>query len=234
MNRSTTFISNLSPQLNPVVGRIANRLIDKAGNENLSINKDGWALIEETLNYAAGAEQQLNTQRNRISYLESLSITDDLTGLTNRRGLIKHLKLVLSAAKRHGEDGVLAFLDMDGFKSINDTFGHKIGDEVLCRVGQMLNLNTRDSDFTCRLGGDEFVIVLDRCLWEQGVERLSILKELINSTTINIKGFELNVGISIGIERIRVNSSLDELLRAADTAMYINKKRNKLALKTMN
>jgi diguanylate cyclase (GGDEF)-like protein len=234
MTRQEIFSSSISTQLNPVVGRIAKGLMRKAGNDSMIIDDDSWSLIEEMLDYAAGAEQQLKEQRNRISHLESLSITDDLTGLTNRRGLIKHLKNILSGAKRHGEDGVLAFLDMDGFKSINDTFGHKIGDEVLCRIGRILNQNTRDSDFTCRLGGDEFVVVLDRCLWEQGVERLSNLKESINATPLIIQGFELNVGISIGIEKILPDSTLDQLLKAADTAMYINKKRNKLALKAMN
>ena len=234
MNRPTNFASSFSNQLNPVVGRIAKRLLRNEEHENVMIDDDSWVMIEEMFEYAAGAEQQLIQQRNRISYLESLSVTDDLTGLTNRRGLIKHLKLILSAAKRHGEDGVLAFLDMDGFKSINDTFGHKVGDDVLCRVANILNSNTRDSDFTSRMGGDEFVMVLDRCQWEQGVDRLNDLKNIINSNTITIHGFDLNIAISIGIERIRPNSSLDSLLKAADTAMYINKKRNKLALKAMN
>src|SRR5258708_38522779 len=104
---------------------------------------------------AEGA-RKLQQQRGRMEYRESLSVTDELTQIKNRRGFMTDLQRALAESKRNGNGGVLLMIDLDGFKAINDTHGHAAGDEVLIHAAGVLNGHIRPSDTVARLGGDEF------------------------------------------------------------------------------
>lgn len=182
-------------------------------------------LVARALRYAAEAEQRLADQRQRIATLESLSSTDALTGLLNRRGFEHHLSLALARARRYGETGVLAFADLDGFKTINDTYGHCVGDVLLRCAADTLKGAVRESDVVARLGGDEFAALLVNTSWRGGQSRLRTLQWLCDTAGIVHRGCDIPLRISLGAEPYGPNDTVDDLLHRADMAMYYEKRR---------
>ena len=182
-------------------------------------------VFQRVFEVAAVAEQTIADQRSRINYLEGLSVTDELTGLFNRRGFGQVLEKVLATSRRHGERGMLAFVDLDRFKDINDTHGHEAGDLVLKRVAEALSGVTRTTDYIARLGGDEFVILFCRAQQMPTRARAMQINELLNNLSIDYNGNTVPIKCSMGLEIYGPYSEADELLRQADYAMYRDKER---------
>ncbi len=180
--------------------------------------------LRQVLAYASRMEQQLIEQQQRIAYLESLSVTDELTGLNNRRGLMQGLERVLAEARRYGETGVLAFIDLDHFKTINDHFGHDAGDAVLRHVAMRLSANIRATDLIGRIGGDEFIVILTRTNLENGRRRLRTMLANALDGGVSYNGRQLPVSASSGIVAYGADSQSAALIVEADKAMYRNKK----------
>jgi diguanylate cyclase (GGDEF)-like protein len=187
-----------------------------------------WQLVNRIIAYAAGAEQHISEQQTRIRELEALSTTDELTGLHNRRGLQDFVTRTLAIARRHDEEGILAFLDLDNFKEINDRFGHETGDKALKKLADTITSSLRGSDFVARIGGDEFVFVLTRTTEENGRNRALTLQRQISTTSVDARGKTLFLKASMGVVPYTAESTFNELLKEADHAMYDNKKINKL------
>lgn len=205
-------------------GVLAERLVASQDRGSEHTSPDQWALMTDMLNYAGQAEQRIAEQKERIEYLELLSETDPLTGLANLRGFKNFLHRTLAASRRHGEKGVLAYLDLDAFKSINDTFGHDAGDQVLEHVGKVILENVRATDLVARLGGDEFAVILTRCDPVQGTERAVKLQGFLNSSVAMINGKRLHLSTSLGCSTYDEHTEAEKLLRLADEAMYDNKR----------
>ena len=210
-------------ELNPYVGQLADQLVSSLRDDRHSIDAQQFALLERMLSYATTAEQQLTEQQARIAYLESLSMTDELTGLHNRRGFDDAMKRTLSAANRYGEAGILAFFDLDQFKRVNDEHGHDAGDRCLRRVASVLSDNTRLTDSIARLGGDEFVVVLARTSAEDGERRAHHLQEALQLAMADSPEFEVCDGASLGTAPFDRDSDPNSVFQAADRAMYKNK-----------
>lgn len=190
------------------------------------------AFITEVLSLAAQAEQRLVEQEARIHHLESLTSTDELTGLMNRRGFTDGLNRTLQSARRYNEEGVLAFIDLDGFKQINDTYGHEAGDMVLRRVGEILLSNVRKTDMVARLGGDEFAVLFVHSVKQVGRKRAEVLRQILNSNTLLYRDVSIPIRASLGVADYSGWSQMEEIMRKADRAMYREKTRraNKLSL----
>lgn len=117
---------------------------------------------EAVLKAAAGMLKAFDHVRNEKEMAEGRSLTDPLTGLPNRSGIERDLLGRLAAMQRYGNrDVAVAFIDLDGFKDINDNLGHGVGDQALCLVAERLKSRFRKSDTVARLGGDEFFLILD-------------------------------------------------------------------------
>lgn len=205
---------------------MVNRVMRRLDRDTTVIDAEQRAVIEELLAYAANAEQQIAVQQARITYLESLSMTDELTGLANRRGFEQALQRILSSAKRYGETGVVAFIDLDRFKRINDTMGHEAGDLVLRHVAALLADNIRLTDTVARMGGDEFVVLLARTDAKNGKKRATILQRLLNESLVRYQGRDIQIQASMGIQAYDGETDMADLLRRADQAMYRNKRRS--------
>ncbi|PXX91641.1 hypothetical protein DIT71_07120 [Marinobacter vulgaris] len=152
---------------------------------------------------------------------------DDLTGLANMRIFREVCFTSIARAKRKGHKSSVLFIDVDGFKSVNDTFGHKVGDEILHKLGQEIKGCVRDSDIVARFGGDEFVVFLDEISDEEaaGVSE-KIIEQLAFLSRIHTDAVEL--GASIGISLYpRDGTDIDTLIRKSDDAMYVAKKDGK-------
>lgn len=155
---------------------------------------------------------------------------DVLTGLLNRRGLMEELPLAVARAERSEQTLALLFLDLDGFKTINDTYGHEIGDCVLREVAHRARLAIRQTDLAARLAGDEFIIVLEN-LESLSADAPHYAQRLIDalSLPISMGGHTFPLGVSIGILGYTHGSrlSMEDLIQQADQAMYHAKKAGK-------
>ncbi|MCG8490602.1 MAG: GGDEF domain-containing protein [Sneathiellales bacterium] len=187
-----------------------------------------WNLINRVLAYAASAEQHIAEQRTRIRELENLSTTDELTGLANRRALEDYINRRISSAKRYNEEGLVAFIDLDEFKLINDTHGHDTGDRVLQTLAETLIANLRDTDYVARISGDEFVFVLQKASYKQAVKRAEEIRELICSISVEAVRGKIRLSASMGVAPYSGDSSYQSILKAADKAMYQDKKKRKV------
>jgi diguanylate cyclase (GGDEF)-like protein/PAS domain S-box-containing protein len=146
---------------------------------------------------------------------------DALTGLPNRRMFFDRLSQEIARATRGRQMFAVLFIDLDGFKQVNDALGHRAGDELLVEVGHRLGECIRKSDTLARLGGDEFIVILSSLKQQSSVERIAdkILKAM--SRPFNLGGKQAEVSASIGISMFPVHGlGGDSLISHADTAMY--------------
>ena len=148
------------------------------------------------------------------------ALHDALTSLPNRALFGNRVQHALAGAKRHGRILAVLFLDLDGFKTVNDGLGHRVGDELLKAVALRLRETLRGSDSCARLGGDEFAVLLEDCLDENDLRIVAsrLLAEL--SARYEVGGRELAVGVSIGVAMASADTTAEQLLQAADIAMY--------------
>jgi diguanylate cyclase (GGDEF)-like protein/PAS domain S-box-containing protein len=166
----------------------------------------------------------LTERRAAEEQIAYLAYHDSLTGLPNRALLQEHLDLALARARRSGHAVGLLYLDLDGFKLVNDSLGHPAGDELLCHVTMRLSERRRGSDLLARQGGDEFLLLLTG-LERQDAEQHArgVADDLLAALTepFSISGAEFHIGASIGVSLYpRDAADADELLRHADAAMY--------------
>lgn len=152
------------------------------------------------------------------------ALHDELTGLPNRHLLSERLAQTMARAEREDRTLALLFLDLDGFKAVNDELGHAGGDEVLKHVAKTLLGLLRKSDTVARLGGDEFVLLIDNPVNQQEVAHLADrLIKTINQT-LRILDKEVRIGVSIGIAMLQRHPiNAEQLMRQADSAMYVAK-----------
>jgi diguanylate cyclase (GGDEF)-like protein len=155
-----------------------------------------------------------------------LGRVDAMTELPNRRGFVERLMLEASRCRRTGQPICVAYLDLDNFKTINDRYGHVVGDELLSRFGRSLKAAIRAGDMAARLGGDEFAVLFwdaDRGAVEAIARRII---ESVNEAGRNFPG--VGLGASVGIAYFeRVPDSVEEILQRADRAMYEAKAQGK-------
>jgi diguanylate cyclase (GGDEF)-like protein/PAS domain S-box-containing protein len=167
------------------------------------------------------AIQDISDRKQEERKLQHLANHDDLTGLPNRSAFNCRLTDSMARARRSNETIALMFLDIDHFKSINDAYGHEVGDNLLMNFSSHVRKNLRESDFLARLGGDEFTIILEGIIVEDSVEVVARnIVEAIRSRCL-IDNMEHRVTTSMGaVVYDRSNISPHELIKLADKAMY--------------
>jgi diguanylate cyclase (GGDEF)-like protein len=166
---------------------------------------------------------QLAASRARISELEARVDIDPLTDILNRRGFERELKRSLAYVKRYGASVALVYLDLDGFKPVNDRHGHSAGDAVLKAVAAALSRNVRASDVVARLGGDEFAVLLWNVNAPDAAAKAAALEAAVYATPVRWGDATLVVGASAGLALLGVLDSPAEMLARADAAMYARK-----------
>jgi diguanylate cyclase (GGDEF)-like protein len=172
-----------------------------------------------------------------VAQLQELAHKDDLTGLNNKRSLLAQLDSEISRSRRYGGELSCLMIDLDGFKPINDTFGHLAGDQVLRQLGDLFLSCCRDSDFIARYGGDEFTVVLPQT-GAQGAAcaaeklRAKVKEHLFAVDTGQHVSLSLSIGVVTCSEKTRLESS--EILARADAALYCAKRAGGDAIYAVN
>ncbi len=171
-------------------------------------------------------------ERHRLlSALRSLSLIDDLTNLYNRRGFKDLGEQYLKLARRTSRGVSLVYLDIDRFKTINDTLGHHVGDRALRCVADTLSTTFRRSDIIARMGGDEFAVLAMEATSEDVARLVQRLRDELSELNQNTKE-QFQLSLSIGTTRYVGEDvmSLDDLLAKADAAMYVEKRDKRRAM----
>ena len=225
MNASLIALDASDPNYAAKAAQLTEILRDGLRNRTAITRKQPWQLLEQMLDIVDTAEERLQAQKRRIAQLESQVLTDPLTGLVNRRGFDAHLKRVLAGAHRHGDSGVLLYIDLDDFKPVNDKYGHEAGDAVLKHVAKLLNQNVRTSDIVARLGGDEFAVILTHTSPAEGMFRTRKLQGILAATQVKYGATTIPLQASFGAAPYDIESSESEVLRMADAAMYDEKRK---------
>jgi len=178
--------------------------------------------------YVLGLARDITERKQVEAQIRNLAYFDALTGLPNRRLLMDRLGHALNASERSREFGALMILDMDHFKTLNDTQGHDVGDQLLVEVARRLSANVRQGDTVCRLGGDEFVVMLEALgpdeqhaanQAETIAEKVRLALNQPYSLNINHAKFHSTTSIGLTLFRGR-DASVDMLLKQADVALY--------------
>ncbi len=167
---------------------------------------------------------ELEQARARIAELELHADVDPLLDILNRRGFERELKRSLAYVKRYGTPAALLYVDLDGFKAINDQHGHAAGDVLLKAVAAELAAHVRASDVVARLGGDEFGVLMWNAGKPQAMMRARDLEMRIEELPVTHGSAQLSVGASVGVTLLGGDIDVAALIDAADKAMYARKK----------
>ena len=168
-------------------------------------------------------KRELAVARARVGELEARADVDPLLDILNRRGFERELKRALAHVKRYGTQAVLMFVDLDGFKGINDRYGHGAGDALLKAVARELIGHVRASDIVGRIGGDEFGVLIWRLEGPQATTKARDLEAKIASVGIAHGNAQIQVAASIGVAPLVEDASAADTIAAADQAMYARK-----------
>jgi len=166
---------------------------------------------------------QLQDSRARILDLEARVDVDPLTDVLNRRGFERELKRSLAYVKRYGTSAALIYIDLDGFKPVNDRHGHGAGDAVLKAIAAALVRNVRASDVVARVGGDEFAVLLWNVNGANAAAKAGALEAAVYATPLRWNASTLVVGASAGVALLGALDSPADVIARADAAMYARK-----------
>jgi len=167
--------------------------------------------------------------------IKNLANKDFLTGAFNRRYFYDTAEAIFHKVKRKNESIAVAMFDIDKFKSINDTYGHNIGDVALQESHKILKQSIRKSDLLARFGGEEFCFLLEDISKEDTIKLFDTIRQRFQDNILHVDGFEIRFSVSIGI-CYGLGTSIDEMIKIADNGLYFCKEngRNQIALKTIH
>ncbi len=169
------------------------------------------------------SEQQLRDQRQQIDTIVAEARTDGLTGLLNRRVFEQEIARLCLESRNTAAVLSVLFIDIDRFKQLNDTFGHRIGDAALREIASLIRQDARSGDVVARYGGEEFGVILAGVRVEEAVRMAERIRRRVEVTTLRYDGTQISVTISCGVAQVLPREHLSELLRRADAAMYQSK-----------
>jgi len=172
----------------------------------------------------ARLEAELAAMRARVAELETRAESDALTGVMNRRGFERELKRAGAYLRRYGGTAALVYLDLDGFKPVNDRHGHAAGDAVLKAVAATLVGSLRASDTVARIGGDEFAALLWNLSAPAAQAKALVLERAVAAATVAWEGGLLSVGASAGVAELSADRDITAIVAQADAAMYARKR----------
>lgn len=167
-------------------------------------------------------QEEVDTLRKQLEKERSLSVTDDLTGIPNRRGFNRISKEFVEKAQTSGTTFAMVLIDIDYFKKINDNYGHLLGDSILRFLAKFVEKEIKGKDFFARFGGEEFVILLPNTSYDHAITVANKLREKLAAKKLNIaqKSKTLRITISAGVGMYQMGEPIENLLDRTDQALY--------------
>lgn len=229
----------VEPDLNEMILHKTVQTIKEVNNVSKEIKQDSESLIEEVapmqvddikeviMQFSANLLQKINRLEDTVHALESELdkaykelLIDPLTKVYNRKALNKDLNLILEKGKDKNLDLVIAILDLDRFKEINDKYGHLVGDFVLIKIANIIKKLIRKENKIYRYGGDEFVIIFNRMTMAQVRPIIERIVKKIEATLLKYKEDLINVTVSVGLTQHKKGDTFEEIIKRADHALY--------------
>lgn len=196
--------------------------VAKVKRENESLRRELVRALDEV--------REKNTQLERsLQRMEEMAATDPLTGLYNRRHFGRVIEQLFSEAHRYEQDLSCLMIDLDGYKQLNDTFGHQMGDQLLVLAGKVIRANLRAMDVAARYGGDEFVLLLPHATADEAAGVVQRIREEYFQSSAALLQRATGVSMSVGIATLTISrpSGADQLVALADAALYRAKERGR-------
>jgi len=200
--------------------------IDHKSTALVHIEKEKESVNRELSEYKK-REQELIKLRKELEKYKVESVTDPLTGLFNRKFLVKKFEEEMERSKRYNSKFSVIFIDIDNFKRINDVYGHIVGDFVLKYLANIIKSELRKVDYAFRYGGEEMVVLLSETDLDGAMKFANRLLETVRNTIFRYKTEELKITVSMGVVEYKTGESLDQIINRADAAMYRAKKEGK-------
>lgn len=172
----------------------------------------------------AALTREVEALRTEVERLRLLADHDTLTPVLNRRAFVRELSRTIAYCRRYAASAAVLYLDLDGFKQVNDQFGHPAGDAALVRIAELLTAQVRESDVVARLGGDEFAVLLLQLDAEAAAAKARSLAEAIAAEAFVFEGRSCRLGGSFGVRAFDDHSDPEAWLAEADAAMFVRKR----------
>jgi diguanylate cyclase (GGDEF)-like protein len=168
---------------------------------------------------------EVSALKLRLNEAQNLADMDALTPVLNRRAFLREMKRVAAFAQRYGSPASVVFFDLDGFKRVNDRFGHAAGDQALKAVAKRLLNNVRESDVVGRMGGDEFAVLLAQADRETALTKARALADAVMGAPVEFGEWSAPLHISYGVREIEAGADPETALAEADAAMFLRKRK---------
>jgi diguanylate cyclase (GGDEF)-like protein len=159
----------------------------------------------------------------RLAEAERLADRDTLTPLLNRRAFMRELQRAIAVARRYEMPASVIYFDLDGFKGVNDRYGHAAGDAALAAVAERLLAEVRESDVVGRIGGDEFAVLLLHADREAATQKAQALADRVVAEAVEYDDARFHIGVTYGVREIAGADSAEQALAEADAVMYLRK-----------
>ncbi|MBB2494369.1 GGDEF domain-containing protein [Aquipseudomonas ullengensis] len=205
----------LEARLDGLLSTVSEHQRQRDGREELVTER-----LQSLVQKVADMEQEAQEFRDHIEEQRQKALTDPLTGLPNRAAWSERLELEMARWQRYGGDLLLAILDIDHFKRINDDYGHLAGDKVLKIIATELAKRLRKTDFLARFGGEEFVLLVPTTPLEGGHQLLETLRSAIESCPFHFRGERVTITLSSGLTAFGKGESSEKVFERADQALY--------------
>ncbi|MBK5538203.1 diguanylate cyclase [Pseudomonas sp. TH05] len=182
--------------------------------------KEVAARLQSLAERVSSMEQEAQGYREHLEEQRQKALIDPLTGLPNRAAWSERLEHEIAQWQQHGNTLLLAMLDLDHFKRINDNYGHLAGDKVLKIIATVLRKRLRGSDFIARFGGEEFVLMMPDTTVAVGARLVEALRAAIEACPFHFKGERVTITVSIGMSAFKSGERSEQVLKRADQALY--------------
>ncbi|HGN0465410.1 TPA: biofilm formation regulator diguanylate cyclase SiaD [Pseudomonas aeruginosa] len=201
------------------IARISDGFQSMAREQNLSLSERYHKQLRRLEKVARISDRYQQMMRDLNLALKEASIRDPLTGLPNRRMLLERLREENERSQRHGQSYVLAMLDVDFFKQVNDTWGHDSGDRVLVEIARAMESELREYDLCGRRGGEEFLLLLPQTRLQDAGPVLERVRDSVRTLAVRVGTEALSVTASVGVTEHRIGETYSQTVNRADAAL---------------
>jgi len=224
-------LKTLKKEVMGTIGNI-NKCINEKSEMDMQRLKDKEKKLKSLGSRISNITKEADEIKKKADKLEQESLLDNLTEVYNRKAYDNRVTEAIAALKRHNVPSSLLLCDIDCFKKINDTYGHKVGDLALKKFAALINEKLRETDFVARYGGEEFIVILPHTPLDKAKTAGESVRANIYKSIFTYKESQIMLTVSIGITTFRKDDTASSVFERADRALYLAKHSGKNVVKT--